>query len=58
MTDPRESRFCELLEQPELSEPEWQELEDLARALDIDDAFEACYAAIQELEAGLSAPLH
>lgn len=50
-----ESRFCELLDQRELSDAEWDEFYRLARELDALDSLDAVAAceAIDQLEAGV-----
>lgn len=58
MTDPRESRFCELLESPELSDEDWEELERLGRELDLLDELEACVTEALSAEIGGLVALH
>lgn len=53
VNEAKEDRFCELLEQDTLDELEWEELTDLARDLDCDEAFQACADAVEELDAGM-----
>ena len=47
----KERLFCELLEAPELSELDWQTLEDLAFELDLEEDLRSCCdEIIAELE--------